>query len=260
MERKDKYDFLAEIGRVFDGKNGLTDCRGLHIGGKHLVNTERCDFTGSVLYRCTPELSNPEAFQIDVSQDSNPFSSIHLEYDIDTIGQFTNFTFDNITANGTWILYHVEFSSSDVIDCVFSDMYLHNCGFLYVLFENTDLTLSEFTHSSFVQCELENVKIGVKGGKWSRYSAFRLTTIRNSKFEGLRFGEGFEFKTVNLENVEFIDCIFSGIEFYGTEFTNVKFTDCKFDDIEFYGCTYRGSLEGISPYAFLSEDNMMRID
>jgi len=264
MERKDKYDFLVEIGKAFDGKNGAVDCRGLHIGGKYLVNTEGCDFTGTVLYRCTPELPNLEAFQIGMSQGSNPFSDIHLEYDMDTIGQFTNFTFDNIAANKTWKLYHVEFSSSDVVDCVFSDMHLHNCGFFRVSFENTQLTLSEFTHSSFIQCNLENVNITSSEREWNvftDYSAFSKTVLRNSKFKGLRFRSGFEFVDVNLEGVEFVDCNFESVEFHKTGFYDVKFIDCDFDDIGFYGCTYRGSLYGIPIHHFaVSESNIRRID
>ena len=244
MERKDKYDFLVDVGRTFDGKNGLVDCRGRHIGGKYLINTKGCDFTGSVLYKCTPKLSNTEAFQIGSLSESNLLSTISIKSDMDAPKTLADYVFDNINARGTWTLYHVDLLNSRIANSYFRDMRLHGCSFMDMEFDHVELAISEMTHTYFENCSLEDaILTDIEIMEYYYMIFFKACTIRNVKFADFKFGRNCEFNTVNLENVEFINCSFEGIEFHRTEFANVKFTNCEYGKIEFYGCTYRGSLD-----------------
>ena len=259
MNLKDKYEFLIEIGKAFDGKNGSVDCRGLHIGGKYLVNIEDCDFTGSVLYRCFPKVSQPKVFQIEAADDGtlNPFSNVRLVYDPDTERDFTHYLFDDIDASGTWALNYLNINESEILDSTFDDMKLWACGFDRVRFDNARLNFSALAHSFFLKCTLDHTvfrgnshRADVEWYNDFMYSTFNECVIRNVTFLDFIFGEEFQFIDTDFENVDFVDCRFLGGEFIRSEFKNVEFIDCTFEMykrfVYFDDCKFEeGDLRGL---------------
>lgn len=262
MNLKDKYEFLIEIGKAFDGKNGSIDCRGLHIGGKYLANIEDCDFTGSVLYNCFPKVSQPKVFQIEAADDGtlNPFSNVSLVYDPDTERDFTHYLFDDIDASGTWALNYLNINESEITDSTFTDVKLWACGFDRVRFDGVRLNFSVLGHSFFIKCTLDNVVFSGcsnnADAEWYNdfmYSTFNECVIRNVTFLDFTFGEEFQFLDNDFENVNFVDCRFLGGEFIHSKFKNVEFIDCTFEmDIDFLyfdDCTFEGGdLKGLPSF------------